>query len=372
MKERKVIPLKRKSYDFFLLLPTLLLVFIGVLIVYSSSWPIGMRLVGDGSHFFKKQLISAFFGIGVMIFFMKFDYRFLYKLSIPIYGLSLLLGGAIFTSLGKEVNNARRWLDLKVISFMPSDVIKLASIIMLARVLSKKDSLDSFLKDLLPSLLVPAVSCLLIYLQRDLSTPIVLGATLITMIFIAGMRWLHLLIIGGSGIGLISGIILLSEENRYRLRRVMNFWDPFKTASDGGMQVSQGLLALGSGGIRGAGLGQSKQKFFYLPEAHNDFIFAILGEELGLIGGSIILILLSFIVIRGVRAASLSKTKFGRYLATGITALIAIQSILNIGVVLALVPPTGIALPFISYGGTSLVINMAAMGILLNISKNTN
>lgn len=359
--------IERGSVDFTLLFVTLLLVFIGIVMVFSSSWPDGIKKFNDEYHFFKKQLFSAILGIGVMIFFINFPYRVLDKWAPFIFAGALFLGALIFTPLGVERNNARRWLNLGI-QFMPSDVIKLASIIFLASRLRKKKSFDSFYKDLLPILLVIGVPCAMIILQKDLSTTITLGVTLVSMVFIAGAKLSHLSFIGLGGIGLVV-LAILDPKNQYRMARMTSFLDPFENMSTTGWQASQSLIALGTGGIFGSGLGKSRQKFAYLPEAHNDFIFAIIGEELGLVGGLSVLLLLSLLVIRGVRIAVKARDPFGRYLATGITALITVQSLINIGVVTSILPPTGLPLPFISYGGTSLIVNMASIGILLNISR---
>lgn len=359
---------KNEPIDYTLLFVTLLLVFIGVIMVFSSSWPDSIKKFNDEYYFFKKQLISAIIGTFVMFLFTKLPYRILDKWAPLIYIGSLALGALIFTPLGVERNGARRWLNLFGLQFMPSDVMKLASIIFIASKLRKKKNFNSFFKDLLPILIYIAIPCLIIILQKDLSTTVTLGLSLVSMVFVAGIKLLHILLIAVAGISFVI-LAILDPRNKYRLARLTKFMDPFENMSTTGWQASQSLMALGSGGILGTGLGKSRQKFAYLPEAHNDFIFAIIGEELGLIGGLSVLLLLTVLVIRGMRVAVKARDPFGRYLATGITTLIIVQSLINIGVVTSILPPTGLPLPFISYGGTSLIVNMASMGILLNISR---
>lgn len=357
----------RGPIDFTLLFVTMLLVFIGLVMVFSSSWPQGIEKYNNQYYFFKRQFISAIIGIFALVFAMNFNYRNLDILATPIFLFSMGLALLTFTPLGVTRNNARRWLKLGI-TFMPSDIMKLASIIFLAARLRRRKNLNSFFKDLLPMLFIIGIPCGLILMQKDLSTTITVGATMMSMVYIAGARVPHLLLTGLSALGLIF-IAIRDPDNQYRMARMTSFLDPFAHMQGAGWQVSQSLLALGSGGLFGTGLGKSRQKFFYIPEAHNDFIFAIIGEEIGFIGGVSILILYGLLIVRGVRIAVRARDPFGRYLATGITALIAVQSLINLGVVTSLLPPTGIPLPFISYGGTSLVMNMVSIGVLLNISR---
>lgn len=359
---------KKKACDFTLILATLLLVFIGIIMVFSSSWPEGIRM-NDGYYFLKKQIIASVLGLIAMLFFMNFDYRIIKRLSKVIFIVSLLMGLLIFTPLGIELKGARRWVDIGVTTFMPSDVIKLGSIIFLAAFISKrKDDIKKLKKGTIPILIIIGISCGMIYIQKDLGTTITLAMTLMSIFFIAGMKLNHfaMMIIGG-----IAGIVLAitDEDNAYRMRRFTSFLDPFADKADSGWQAVQSLYALGSGGLFGLGLGKSRQKFFYIPEPYNDFIFSIIGEELGFLGTLTVILLFMVLIWRGLRIALNVNDLFGCLLATGIIALITIQSLIHIAVVTSSIPTTGIPLPLVSYGGTSLIIYMSAIGILLNISR---
>ncbi len=360
---------KKKSADFILLIATVSLIFIGLVMVFSASWPEAMVEFEDGYYFFRKQLISAAIGFVAMVVFMNLDYKFFKRFALPLYILSLSSGLLLFTPLGITLKGATRWVNLGFTTFMPSDAIKFGSIIFFAKFLSnKKDKINTFSQGTIPSLLYIGLSCILIYLQPDLGTTATLAATLMAMFFIAGMRLTDLAVmIGGASILLFFAIT--GEGNEYRMRRVTTFMDPFKDKLGDGWQVVQSLYALGSGGLFGLGLGKSRQKFFYIPEAYNDFIFSIIGEELGLIGTLLVLFLFLLVIWRGIIIALKTDDLYGCYLASGITALITIQALINIAVVTSSIPTTGITLPFISFGGTSLLFYMSAMGILLNISR---
>lgn len=362
---------KKKAVDFTLFLATMLLVFIGIIMVFSSSWPEAMVKFENGYHFLRKQLISSILGFFVMLLFMNINYRYLKKLSLPIYIGVIILGLLILSPLGVTKKGARRWLEIVGFRFMPSDVIKLGSIIFFAAFLSnKKEKVGSLLHGTFPALMYIGLSCGLIYIQKDLGTTVTLAATMMGMFFIAGMRWSHLgVLVGGAGSLLYYAIT--DDSNLYRMDRWMAFKDPFAYKLDEGWQAVQSLYALGSGGMFGLGLGKSRQKFFYIPESYNDFIFSIIGEELGLLGSLTILLLLMILIWRGIIIALRIEDMFGSFLATGITALIAIQSIIHIAVVTSSIPTTGITLPFVSFGGTSLIVYMAGIGILLNISRHT-
>ncbi len=360
---------KKRASDFTLLLATVLLVFIGIIMVFSSSWPDALYKKGDGYYFLRKQLLASILGLIVMLFFMNFNYKKLDKIALIIFVFSIMTGFLIFSPLGVKIKGARRWVDLGVITFMPSDIIKLGSIIYLSSFLAKKrENVKSFFKGLLPSLLIIGISCGMIYLQKDFGTTVILATTLLSIIFVAGMRLGHLFIL--MGIAGFGGYKAITYE-KYRLNRIYSFRDPFKFKLGTGWQVVQSLYALGSGGLFGLGLGKSRQKFFYIPEPYNDFIFAIIGEELGFLGTLTVVMLILLLVWRGIRIALNVDDLFGCLLASGIVALITIQSLIHIAVVTSTIPATGIPLPLVSYGGTSLVIYMGAIGILLNISRHT-
>lgn len=359
----------KKASDFTLMIVTIILVFIGIVMVFSSSYPDAIHKVGNPYHFLKKQLIFAVLGLFVMIFFMNFKYWRLNRMSRLIFLGCIALDALLFTPLGLESGGATRWVLIAGNTIMPSDAIKLGSIILMATFLAKKkDDIRKFWRGLLPALFLIGLSCGLILIQPDLSTSATLAVTLVAMLFIAGAKMSHLIGLGMIGVAGLAGAIFSAD---YRLERMMVFLDPFEDPTGNGWQVIQSLYALGSGGVFGAGLGQSKQKFFYLSEPYNDFIFSIIGEELGFIGGIIIIVLFLIIIWRGIKIALSANDLFGCYLASGITALIAIQTLIHLGVVTSSLPPTGIPLPFVSAGGTSLLVFMSSIGILLNISRHT-
>lgn len=366
---------KKKACDFTLMISVLLLVFIGIIMVFSSSWPEGLYKMKDGYHFLKKQLIAALLGLGVMVFLMNYNYRKFYKYSRLIFILAALSGLLILTPLGKEVNGARRWVDLGLFSFMPSDLIKIGSVIFFSAFLVKmQDKIKDFKTGFIPCMLLIGGACSLIIFQKDLGTTGTIAITLVIMFFVAGAKKSHLSLVGVIGaLGLAVAVFqpFADASERYRLRRVATFIDPFADKAGAGFQVVQSLYALGSGGLFGLGLGKSRQKYFYLPEAHNDFIFAIIGEELGFVGCVTVILLYTLLIWRGIKIALHARDFFGSMLAVGITSMIAIQSLIHMAVVTSSMPTTGIPLPFISFGGTSLLMYMAMAGILLNISRYT-
>ncbi len=360
---------RKKASDFTLMIAVVLLVFIGIIMVFSSSYPDAYYKMNDGYYFLKRQLIYSVLGLFIMVFFMNLDYWVLNKFSKLIFVISIASTFLLFTPLGTEFNGARRWVNFGFFTFMPSEVIKFGSIIFLTSFLSKeRDKIRNFRKGVIPSLTIIAVSCLLILIQKDLSTSVTLGFTLVIILFVTGMKLWQLFGLGIIGIGCITGAILVED---FRVKRFIAFMDPFKYKDTFGWQAVQSLYALGSGGLFGLGLGQSRQKFFYIPEPYNDFIFSIVGEELGFIGCLTIIVLFLLIIWRGIRTAINANDLFGCLLASGIVSLITVQSIIHIAVVTSSIPTTGIPLPFVSFGGTSLLIFMAAIGIILNISRYT-
>lgn len=363
--------LEKKPIDFMLLIATVSLVFIGIIMVYSSSGPDGVVRYNNSMHYAKRHIFWAFIGFFIMILMSNIDYKIWKKHADKIFILSIFLALLLFTPLGIKIKGATRWLDLGFTTYMPSDGIKLGSILFFALFLDNKHKrVRQYIQGAFPAILIIMFVAGLIYVQKDLSTAATVAGALFSMYFIAGM---HLPIIAVMGLGAAAflKLALYSEGNNYRLIRVMAFKDPFADKLDTGYQIVQSLYALGSGGIFGVGLGQSKQKFFYIPEPYNDFIFSILGEELGLIGSLFVLALYTVIIYRGFMIAYNARDTFGTYLATGITSLLAIQTFINIGVATSSIPVTGINLPLVSYGGTSLVIYLIGLGILMNISRHT-
>jgi cell division protein FtsW len=360
----------RKTIDWLLFLTTLVLVLFGFVMVYSSSYPDGYyNFKGNGFFFLKKQIVAGVLGFVAMIITSFIDYRIYRKLNKVFLGIIILAGLSLFTSVGTTANGAQRWIRIGGISIQPSDIIKVTAIVYMAYFLEKKNkSIKKFGRGYIPVLIMIGVFSGIIIIQNDLSTSFVLALTLGVMYLSAGANILHIfltMIVGASGLA----YFIINEP--FRKLRLVSFLDPFKYKLTIGWQVVQSIYALGTGGLFGLGLGKSRQKFFYIPESYNDFIFSIIGEELGFIGCFIVIIFYIVIIWRGFRIAINASELFGTFLAVGITALIGIQALVHIAVVTSSMPPTGIALPFISAGGTSLMIFMTSMGILLNISKNS-
>jgi len=323
----------------------------------------------DSYYFLKKQLIYAIIALIAFFFAIYTDYHYYKKFTLPILIVSIaLLSMVYFPGIGRTAGGASRWVRFGFFSFQPSEIAKFALILYIAESLTRKQTKDieTFVRGVLPPLIIMFVMFLLILNEPDFSTSIIILGISFIMLFIGGTRVIQLYALIVAAIPL--GILILSREE-YRKSRLLSFLNPWKDPLDSGFHIIQSLLALGSGGIFGIGLAESKQKYFYLPDQHTDFIFSIIGEELGFIGTVVIIVLFIILLWRGFRIALDTSDPFGTLLAAGITSMIVFQSIINIGVVTKMVPTTGITLPFISYGGTSLIINMFCVGILLNISR---
>ncbi len=354
--------------DYTLVITILLLLSIGLIMVLSASSPSALSESGDSYKYFNKQLLFAVLGIVAMCVISKIDYRFYQKFYKQSWWISLILLILVML-VGKTVNEAKRWIYITdTLSFQPSEIVKFLMIIFYAGILTKnRDQLgkfkDGFLKHIL--LVVPIIALLM--LQPHFSASMVIITIVAVMMILAGCKFWHFLATGGAvGIPGMIGLIILEP---YRLARVTTFLDPWKDATGTGWQVIQSLYAIGSGGLFGAGLGESKQKYLYIPEPHNDFIFSVLAEELGFVGCVLVIVLFAIFIWRGVLIAMKSPDMFGSLIAIGITTMVAIQVILNIAVVTSSVPATGMPLPFFSYGGTALFILLCEMGVLLNISR---
>lgn len=361
--------LEKKYPDFLLFIIIMILVAIGICLVFSSSYIMGYKWYEDSYYFLKKQTLFALLGLGAFFFALFIDYHFYRKIILPLLIISILLLVAVFIpGLGHSAGGARRWIQLGFISPQPSEIAKLAIILYIADSLTRKHSTEvkTFVKGILPSLIIVGVITLLILKEPDFSTSIIILGVTFIMLFIGGTRITQLfaLIVAAMPIALL---VLLREG--YRRTRLMSFLNPWIDPLESGFHIIQSLLALGSGGLFGIGLGESRQKYFYLPDQHTDFIFSIIGEELGFIGTTLIIILFLLLLWRGFKIAMNAVDQFGGLLAAGITSMIVFQSFINIGVVTKMIPTTGITLPFISYGGTSLIINMFCAGVLLNISS---
>ncbi|HBQ84984.1 MAG TPA: stage V sporulation protein E [Syntrophomonas sp.] len=359
--------LKKGPPDFVLFMTTLALVGIGLVMVFSSSAVTANVQYNDAYHFFKKQLLWALVSIIAMIVVMKINYARLKDFAIPLMFIAVVCLILVVTPLGTEVKGSSRWLMIGPFNLSPSELAKLAVIMFMARSLDNNiEKIKSFQQGVLPYLVILAIICALVMAQPDLGTSCAIAGTVFFLLMVAGARWSHLGMIAAAGVAAIGAAIVVAP---YRMERMIAFINPWKYAGDEGFQIIQSLYALGSGGLFGMGLGRSRQKFFYLPEQHTDFIFAILGEELGFIGAFVVLMLFVLFAWRGFKIAINAPDSFGSILASGITVMVILQASINIGVVSGMLPVTGITLPFISYGGSSLLFTMTGVGLLLNISR---
>ncbi len=359
--------LKIGPIDFFLFSVIMLLVAIGVVMVYSASSYSAFFNPNykDSMYFFKKQALWAFIGIVAMFFTIKIDYHKYKKYTgiIMIGTVALLFAVFAFPA----INGAKRWIQLGPATFQPSEIAKYVVVLYMAKSIEAKgEKIKSFLNGILPYLIISGFFAGIVYKEKNLSIASVIMIVTLIILYIAGAKRSHL-------IGIFSLVVAAGAAGIYfepfRMKRFLSFLDPWKDPKDTGYQLIQSLLALGSGGIWGVGLGRSRQKCYYIPEPHNDFIFAVIGEELGLIGCTFIIILFIIFIWRGIVIAVNAKDTYGTILAAGITSVIAVQAIINIAVVTGSMPVTGVPLPFISYGGSSLLFNLVAMGVLLNISR---
>ena len=357
-----------RRFDPLLLFTTLTLVGLGIIMVYSSSFVIAGQRFGDPYHFLKKQSLAAGLGLGLMILMIRLDYHRWKNLAVPLLIFSgVLLGILILPGLRREIGGSARWLKISSFSFQPAELAKLALVVYLARSLTKKEGrMKSFTAGFLPHIIVLGALFLLVLKQPDFGTGLLFVMLVFILLFAAGAK---LAFLGGSVLAVLPALLYIATRANYRKERLLSFLNPWNDPGNAGFQIIQSFLAFGAGKLFGVGLGDGKQKLFYLPEVHTDFILSVIGEELGLVGVSSVIALFLLLVIRSFRTCLQAKDLFGVYLALGITVLIAAQALLNIGVVMGLLPTKGSTLPFISYGGTSLVVNLMAVGILLNISS---
>jgi cell division protein FtsW len=358
----------RFEYDKVLIVVTALLVVFGIMMVFSASSVVSYTEKGDAYHYLKRQVLWALLGLSAMLALMRVDYHLLRTYVYPIFLTSLLLLVLVLLpGIGKPVNGARRWIGLFGFTFQPGELIKLTLVIYLAYSLTKKyEKIRTFTVGFVPHIVLLAIVVALTILEPDFGASVTIGMIVIIMMFVAGTRFYYL---AATVIAAVPLAYLSIIHSPYQKERIMAFLDPWAYYKDSGYQIIQSFLAFGSGGIVGTGLGEGTQKLFYLPFAYSDFIFAVIGEELGFI--VVVAVIFAFVLFcaRGIRIARSAPDFFGTYLAVGITTLVTIEVILNIGVVTGLLPTKGMTLPFISYGGSSLLTSMAAVGILLNISS---
>lgn len=360
----------RKAPDLIMLGATLALLAIGVVMVYSASAVLSYHDFGDWYYYLKRQLLFAVLGLIAMTAIMNVDYQVWKKFAKAALLIGLvLLGLVLIPGVGVIRGGARSWIGISSFGIQPSEFMKICMILFLSKMLSEKQGeITQFTKGLLPPLGVMGLAFGMIMLQPDLGTGVVLVGASLLIIFAAGARIAHLAGLAMIGVAGFVGLIIAAP---YRLQRITAFLDPWSDPLGAGYQAIQSLYAIGPGGLVGLGLGASRQKYSYLPEPQTDFIFSIISEELGFIGGGLVLILFTLLVWRGMRTAITAPDTFGSLLAAGITGMIAIQVIINIGVVIGMFPVTGITLPLISYGGSSLSLMLVSIGILLNISRSS-
>ena len=358
----------KNSYDLVLLFLTLALIGIGLVMLYSSSSIMAQERFGDSMYFVKRQIVFALLGLGVLIVSKNLPYVLYRRLVYVILGVTLLsLIIVLLPQVGHRVGGARRWLRFGPISIQPAEFAKLALIIYISySVAKKKERLRELSVGYAPHLLVSAVFIGLVVMQPDLGTAITFAVLTFLLLFVAGVRLRYLL---ATGFAVVPLLALAIAQKGYRWERFLAFLNPWRDPSDTSFQLLHSLLALGSGGPLGVGLGSGQQKLFYLPEPHTDFILAVIGEETGIFGISIVLLLYALLIYKGVKIALRAPERFGTYLAFGLTLAVGLQAFINSAVVMGLLPTKGLPLPFISYGGSSLITNLLAMGILMNINS---
>lgn len=357
--------------DFILVAVVLSLLTIGIIMVYSASSVWATYKFGDSLYFAKRQFLFATIGLFAMYGVSKVPYHTWRNYSKHILvGCFILLIIVLIPGVGLVRGGAQSWIGVGAFSIQPAEFMKLGLVIFLATYLAEKQKMiTSFVNGFLPLLLLIFTSFGLVMLQPDLGTGMIIVLTCFILLFIAGAKIGHFVLLGFFGLLGFSALILSAP---YRINRITAFLNPWEDPLGNGFQIIQSLYAIGPGGLFGMGFGNSLQKFFYLPEPHNDFIFAILAEELGYLGGMFLITLFFILLWRGIRIGLSAPDKFGSLLAVGITIMLSLQVIINISVVIGLIPVTGITLPFMSYGGSSLTLTLASVGIVINISKYCN
>lgn len=359
---------KKREFNATILILAICLTCFGVLMVYSSSSLMALRDHGDSLYYLKRQATYAALGIGVMLVTMHINYNVWRKLAIPLLILSTILLAAVFVpGLGSTAGGAARWIRFPGFSFQPSEAAKIALIFYLAHSATKKeDRIKDFKYGYIPYMCVLIVWLGLMLAQRDLGGAAIMAVVTAMMLLIAGTRWRFLLL---SLVAIVPAGVATVMAQEYRMRRIMAFLDPWADPLGSGFQIIQSWMGFGLGGLTGAGLGEGEQKRFYLPEAHTDFIFSVIGEELGFITVVLLICMYLCIVVIGLRVSMRAKDGFGRLSAFGISLLLGMQAFANMAVVMGIVPNKGLVLPFLSYGGSSLLCTLFSMGVLMNISS---
>ncbi len=357
-----------RPMDRTVLVVTYMLTFIGLIIMFSASGVMAETRYGDSTFFLKRQSLWLLVGLIALHWVAQRDYT-MWKTLAP-YGLVLtfaLLILVLIPSLGTQVNGARRWLRVAGFSIQPGEIAKLSIVLYLASfVVRKEQAMPFFCRGVLVPAAVVGMFAGLLLLEPDMGTAGVLTLLLFGLLFLGGARIPHLLTIG---VFLLAAACVLIMQSDYRRRRVLSFLDPWQDPTDTGFQLTQSFVALGNGGLFGVGLGEGRQKLFFLPEAHTDFVLALVGEELGFLGTGLLIGLFAVLIVRGFKIAGRAPDAFGRLLAGGVILLIGIQVFINMSVVSGLLPTKGLTLPFVSYGGSSLIVSLVAIGVLLSISR---
>ena len=374
----KIQNIKDNKYqiDFILLIDVLLMLALGIVMVMSASSPTSLAETGKSYKYLKTQAVSAAMGLGAMFIVSKIPYKTYKAFYKIIYiGVIVLLASVIIA--GRSASGATRWINLGFISFQPSEIAKIGLIIFYATLLTNnKERIGELWGGFIyPFLFLLPVIAILIGVQKHLSATLLIIMIVAVMMLMAGSKLKYFLSFGMAGAGGLGGLLLIraktTGEGFFRIRRLITFMDPFADKQGSGWQIIQSLYAIGSGGLFGVGLGNSTQKYLYLPEAHNDFIFSIIAEELGFVGCIAVIAMFAVFIWRGIIIAMKAPDMFSSLLAAGITTMVGLQAIINIAVVTSSMPNTGMPLPFFSYGGTALLILLSSVGILLNISRYT-
>jgi len=360
----------KNPFDYWIFAFSLMLIALGIVMVFSASTPYAKMHFNNIYYFLDKQLKAALIGFILMIITSFVDYKLLKKAAIFLIVLGyVLLILVLIPGIGQTYNGAQRWIDW-AFGFQPSELFKIALIVFFSYSISKNyKQMNQFLKGIIYHLLYVALAAVLLLMEPHLSATIIIISVAFAMLFIGGAKIYQLIAIGVVGGGALTIFAIATD---YTNDRLMIFLHPFSDPLNLGYQLIQSFYAISAGGLFGRGLGKSIQKFLYMPEQHNDFIFSILAEELGFVGCVVVIVLFFLLVYRGIKVASSCKDVFGKMLASGISVLFFIQAFLNIAVVTGSIPPTGISLPFFSYGGTNLVVSMFEIGILLSISRYSN
>jgi cell division protein FtsW len=356
------------AIDKWMLLAVVCLLSLGMTMVLSTSYLYSQERYGDGTYFFRKQLLAMGAGVVALIACSMVPSTLYRRFAYPLLAVTfIVLVLVLVPGIGASRGGARRWILLAGFTFQPSELAKLAMVFYLAHSMAKKEQMiRTFSVGVLPHLLVSGAFAGVLLLEPDFGTALILTMLLYFMLFVGGARVHHLL---ATGLMALPLLVYVMTKADYRMRRLLTFLDPWSDSAGSGFHVIQSLIAFGSGQIWGRGLGESRQKLFYLPEAHTDFVYSVVGEELGLLGAWAVLALFGVIIMRGLRLTAKIEEPFDQYLAFGLTVLLGLQALIHMGVVMGLMPTKGLVLPFISYGGSAMMTNLVAAGILLGLSR---